>query len=75
VAEFLVTDGADFALLEQNFPYVISQTPFRRSSYELSNRWFVYTNWNSVSHLEYIQGMLRFHGLQPSEWQIEKADA
>ena len=72
VGEFLVIDGADFDVLSQQFPHLIAAQPTLRMPHKLSNGWFLELHSNTTTKLGYCRKLLKFHGVDEDEWEIEE---
>ncbi len=71
IAEWLVRDGADFELLHSQLAFVVRRESFNHGNYQVSNGWFLNTNWSGESVLKYAPRLLQAHGLKTEEWEIE----
>lgn len=71
IAEWLVRDGADFEALNEQFAFFVRREPFNHGNYQISNGWFLNTNWSGDSVLKYAPRLLTAHGVGQSEWKIE----
>ncbi len=72
VGEFLVGDGADFNVLSQQFPHLVSNQPNSQSPKNLSNGWFLDTHSDTETKLGHCRKLLKFHGVDDDEWEIEE---
>lgn len=71
VAEWLVRDGADFRILNEQFAFLIRDNAFNHGNYQISNSWFLNTNWSADSVLKYAPRLLATRGVKDDEWKIE----
>ena len=71
VGEFLANDGANFDILGQQFPHLISHQPTARMPHELPNGWFLELHSNTATKLNHCRKLLKFHGVGDDEWEWE----